>query len=94
MIVVSPLVALMEDEVRNYLKSNGLEAAYVQGEGQDCEACPIMDGEVQLLYMSLETFCLCQNGEKCFRLKHIQNSIVGLKPILWANSMYLVGIYV
>ncbi|KAL5483863.1 hypothetical protein EMCRGX_G020281 [Ephydatia muelleri] len=59
-IVVSPLIALMKDQVTTALNSKGVSAAYISSETDDraqCEA--ILRGEVQIVFIGPES--LLQN---------------------------------
>lgn len=75
-IVVSPLTALMQDQVANFT-ARGLKAAYIQGEGGD-DVSGVLAGNVQLLYTSPETLILVPKWREMLRQTVYQTNIVCL----------------
>ena len=53
-VVVSPLVSLMKDQVRSYRKK-GLACTFIGEEAQDAEELAVQNGEYQVVYSSPES---------------------------------------
>ena len=77
-VVVSPLTALMQDQVKSF-QSKGIKAALV-GRDQTNEAIKssVISGEYSLVYMSPESMVLNLKYREMFRLTVYQNNLVCL----------------
>ena len=74
-VVVSPLTALMQDQVSNFW-SRGLKAAYVGGEEKEFDR--VMNGDVQLVYLSPESILSQTHWREMFNTPCYHNNLVYL----------------
>ena len=76
-IVVSPLSAVMEDQVSSF-RSKGLKAAHI-GSGEDPDAdAQLLSGDVQLVYVTPESVLSHSHYRDMLKLECYQNNIVCL----------------
>ena len=77
-LIVSPLTALMEDQVKKFMDM-GLKAAFI-GEAQDDYSVErgVMNGEYSLVYMSPESMMTVLQWREMFRSQLYQQRLKGI----------------
>ena len=76
-VIISPLNALMQDQVSKFTH-RGMSAVYVGSECSSTVANNVINGKVQLIYMSPESVLTVPTWREMFRNRHFKENLICL----------------